>query len=230
MNAVKNSSNAQLIDHTLLKADAKPADFTQLCHEAVKWGFYSVCVPPDMVSYCKPLLENSYVKVCTVIGFPLGANLSLIKQKETELAFADGAEEFDMVMNIHQAKSQNWQAVEEDIRAVVAASQNLTVKVILETHFLTEEEKVNAAKAVVAAGAHFVKTSTGFTGGGATIEDVILLRKTVGPGFGVKASGGVRDQKTFEAMIQAGANRIGTSSGVAILEGQANNEQSKGSY
>lgn len=208
-----------IIDHTLLKADAKESDFRQLCHEAIQYDFFSVCVPPDLVSFCRPLLEKSNVKICTVIGFPLGSHLSMVKQKETELALADGAQEFDMVINNHFVKSQNWKAVETDIRAVVKAAQNLTVKVILETHFLTQEEKVMAAKCVVSAGAHFVKTSTGFTGGGATVEDISLLRQTVGPHFGVKASGGIRDKVTFEAMIKAGANRIGTSSGVAIVQG-----------
>lgn len=210
---------SRMIDHTLLKADATESAFRQLCQEALEWNFYSVCVPPDMVSFCRPLLENSSVKVCTVIGFPLGTNLSEVKQKETDLALRDGATEFDMVMNLHRVKSKDWKAVEEDIRAVVNAAQSFTVKVILETHLLDQEEKVMAAKCVVNAGAHFVKTSTGFSGGAATIEDVTLLRQIVGSSFGVKASGGVRDLKAAETMVQAGANRIGTSSGVAILRG-----------
>lgn len=217
---------ARMIDHTLLKADAKEADFKQLCHEAIKYSFYSVCVPTDMVAFCKPLLEKSNVKLCTVIGFPLGSHRSDVKLRETELALEDGAQEFDMVMNLHQAKSGNWPAVEKDIRAVVSAAGNFPVKVILETHFLTNEEKIKACECVVRAGAHFVKTSTGFTGGGATVEDISLMRKTVGSQFGVKASGGVRDQKTLQAMIDAGANRIGTSSGVALIEGL----QSSGGY
>ena len=215
---------AQMIDHTLLKADAKESDFAQLCHEAIKWGFFSVCVPPDLVSFCKPLLQQSSVKICTVIGFPLGSSISLVKQRETELALNDGATEFDMVINLHQLKSKNWKAVEADIRAVVQSAQGLTVKVILETHLLNQEEKVMASQCVVGAGAHFVKTATGFSGGGATIEDISLLRHTVGTQFGVKASGGVRDLKTAEAMIKAGANRIGTSSGVTILQGQQGKE------
>lgn len=217
---------AQMIDHTLLKADASESDFYRLCHEAIKWNFYSVCVPPDMVAYCRSQLQKSSVKVCTVIGFPLGANLSEVKVKETELALRDGAEEFDMVINLHLVKAKKWQAVEEDIRAVVVAAKGLAVKVILESHLLSQEEKVQASKCVVAAGAHFVKTATGFSGGGATVEDIQLLRQTVGMSFGVKASGGVRDLKAVELMLQAGANRIGTSSGVAILEGT----QSKESY
>lgn len=210
---------SKMIDHTLLKADAIGPAFRQLCQEAVEWNFYSVCVPPDLVSFCRSLLNGSSVKVCTVIGFPLGANLSEVKYKETDLALRDGATEFDMVVNLHALKSKDWQAVESDIRAVVKAAQSFTVKVILETHLLTQEEKISAAKCVVHAGAHFVKTCTGFSGGAATVEDVNLLRQTVGPNFGVKASGGVRDFAAAQAMIQAGANRIGTSSGIAILAG-----------
>ncbi len=210
---------SKMIDHTLLKADATEAAFHQLCEEAIKWNFYSVCVPPDLVSFCQPLLKASSVQICTVIGFPLGANLSEVKQKETDLALRDGATEFDMVINLHHVKSKNWKAVEEDIRAVVRSAQSFPVKVILETHLLNQEEKVTAAKCVMAAGAHFVKTATGFSGGGATIADVNLLRQTVGKDFGVKASGGVRDLSTAQAMIAAGANRIGTSSGIAILAG-----------
>lgn len=218
-----------MIDHTLLKADAKESDFAKLCQEALTWNFFSVCIPPDLVSFCKPLLEKSNVKICTVIGFPLGANKTEIKQKETDLALSDGAKEFDMVINLHQLKSQNWKYVEDDIRTVVKTAQGHTVKVILETHFLTDEEKITASKCIVQAGAHFVKTSTGFTGGGATVEDIRLLRKTVGNAFGVKASGGIRDKKSFDAMIEAGANRIGTSSGVAILQGIDSNPN-KGAY
>ena len=214
---------AHMIDHTLLKADAPEPQFEQLCHEAIKWGFFSVCVPPDMVAFCKPLLTQSPVQLCTVIGFPLGAHQTAVKQKETEVALFDGATEFDMVINLHRVKSQNWKAVETDIASVVKGAQNHTVKVILETHLLTWEEKITAAKCIVSAGAHFVKTSTGFSGGGATVEDVALLRQTVGLNFGVKASGGIKDQKAAIGMIQAGASRIGTSSGIAIVEGLTGN-------
>ncbi|AVX20032.1 MULTISPECIES: deoxyribose-phosphate aldolase [Carboxydocella] len=217
---------AAMIDHTLLKPETTPEQIIKLCQEAREHEFASVCVNPAYVALAARELADSPVKVCTVIGFPLGANRPQIKAQETELAIREGAREVDMVINIGAAKAGDWQLVEEDIRAVVAAARNLEkeagqiiVKVIIETCLLTDEEKVKACQAAVNAGADFVKTSTGFAGGGATVADVELMRKTVGPTIGVKASGGVRNLEQARAMIAAGANRIGTSNGVAIMAG-----------
>jgi|GEM_PF-25308 deoxyribose-phosphate aldolase len=211
---------ARMIDHTLLKADATEAEVTKLCQEAAKYHFASVCVNPANVALAAKLLKGTDVMVCTVIGFPLGASSSEVKAFETKKAIAEGAQEVDMVINIGALKSKQYKLVEEDIRAVVAACpKGITNKVIIETSLLNDEEKVTACALAKAAGADFVKTSTGFSTGGATAHDVALMRATVGPELGVKASGGVRDRATALAMVRAGATRIGASASVAIVGG-----------
>lgn len=201
---------AKMIDHTLLKADTTKTQIVKLCEEAKQYGFASVCVNPTWVATAAELLKGTDVKVCTVIGFPLGANTPETKAFEAKNAIENGAAEVDMVINIGALKDGNDDLVERDIRAVVeAAKGKALVKVIIETCLLTEEEKVRACQLAVKAGADYVKTSTGFSTGGATTEDVALMRKTVGPNIGVKASGGVRDIKSAMAMIEAGAKRIG---------------------
>ena len=190
----------------------------QLCREAIQYHFCSVCVLPVFVAQAAGLLKDSDVKVCTVIGFPLGATETRVKQVETEVAIEQGADEVDMVLNIGLLKSAKLIKLKDDIAAVVGSAKGKTVKVILETCLLTDEEKRQACKICVEAGAGFVKTSTGFSTSGATIEDVRLMREAVGPNIGVKASGGVRDYQTACAMIEAGATRLGTSSGMAIVE------------
>lgn len=211
---------AKMIDHTLLKADATKEQIVTLCEEAKKYTFASVCVNPTWVKVASELLNGTEVKVCTVIGFPLGANTSATKAFETEDAIKNGATEVDMVINIGALKDKNYDLVKEDIKAVVDAAKGKALsKVIIETSLLTNEEKEIACKIAVEAGADFVKTSTGFSTGGATVEDISLMRKTVGPEIGVKASGGVRSSEDTEKMITAGATRIGASSGVAIVNG-----------
>ncbi len=212
-----SKSLAALIDHTLLKPETTPMMVEQLCNEAMVHEFCSVCILPTFVSQAAALLKDSNVKVCTVIGFPLGATESRVKAMETSVAIEQGANEVDMVINIGLIKSSAWTKVEADITAVVEAANGLTVKVILETCLLSDEEKIEACKICVKAGADFVKTSTGFSTSGATIEDVKLMRKTVGAKTGVKASGGVRDYQTACDMVEAGATRLGTSSGVIIV-------------
>ncbi len=207
------------IDHTLLKPDASQEQIATLIEEAKKYDFASVCVNPTWVSFAAQALKGTDVKVCTVIGFPLGANTPELKAFETSDAIQNGANEIDMVINIGSLKSQNFDLVEKDIRAVVEAAKGTLVKVIIETCLLTDEEKVKACQIAQKAGAGFVKTSTGFSTGGATVEDVALMRKTVGPDMGVKASGGARSYEDALAFIEAGATRIGASSGVAIMEG-----------
>ncbi|PHA00979.1 deoxyribose-phosphate aldolase [Bacillus pseudomycoides] len=212
---------AKLIDHTLLKPDAKKEAIVTLCEEAKQHDFASVCVNPTWVETAAEILKGTDVKVCTVIGFPLGANTPETKAFETKDAIAKGATEVDMVINIGALKDKNDELVERDVRAVVeAAKGKALVKIIIETCLLTEEEKVRACELSVKAGVDFVKTSTGFSTGGATVEDVALMRKTVGSDIGVKASGGVRDEKGMDAMVEAGATRIGTSSGVALVSGK----------
>lgn len=211
------------IDHTLLKADASQEQIETLIEEAKKYDFASVCVNPTWVSFAAQALKATDVKVCTVIGFPLGANTPEIKAFETSDAIQNGANEVDMVINIGALKSRNFDLVERDIRAVVEAAKGTLVKVIIETCLLTDDEKVKACQIAQKAGADFVKTSTGFSTGGATVEDVALLRKTVGPDMGVKASGGARSYEDALAFIKAGATRIGASSGVAIMEGDVAN-------
>lgn len=210
---------ARLIDHTLLKADATQDQIAQLCYEARTHHFASVCVNPANVRLSAQLLKGSDVKVCTVIGFPLGATASPVKAYETQQAIRDGATEIDMVINIGALKSRDYQAVRDDITAVVATAHaaHALVKVIIETAFLTDEEKVIACQLSKVAGADFVKTSTGFGPGGATVDDVALMRRVVGPAIGVKASGGVRNFADTQAMVAAGATRIGASAGVAIV-------------
>lgn len=208
------------IDHTLLKADATESEITVLCEEAKEYDFMSVCVNSSWVKKSAEILKDTDVKVCTVVGFPLGAASTEAKVFEAEQAVRDGATEIDMVINIGQLKSGNDEFVKEDIAAVVNATKGEAItKVIIETALLTDEEKVNVSKLSKEAGADFVKTSTGFSTGGATIEDVKLMRETVGPDIGVKASGGVRDFAGAIDFIEAGASRIGASSGIAIVEG-----------
>lgn len=211
------ASLAKTIDHTLLKAVGTEAQVRELCAEARRHGFASVCVNPVWVPLCARELAGSEVLVCTVIGFPLGANRSETKAAETRQAVAEGADEVDMVIHLGAAKAGDWKAVEEDIRAVVKAAGTARVKVIIETCYLTDDEKVKACEASMRAGAHFVKTSTGFGTGGATAEDVRLMKRTVGDTLQVKASGGIRTCEDALKMLEAGADRIGASSGVAIL-------------
>jgi deoxyribose-phosphate aldolase len=212
----------RMIDHTLLKADATKKEVVKLVEEAKEYLFASVCVNPTWVKTAAEMLAGTpEVKVCTVIGFPLGASTSETKAFETKNAIENGANEIDMVINIAALKDMQDDLVENDIRAVVeAAAGKAIVKVIIETCLLTNEEKVRACKLSVKAGADFVKTSTGFSTGGATVEDIRLMRETVGPEIGVKASGGVRSREDALAMVEAGATRIGASSGVAISKGE----------
>lgn len=211
---------ARMIDHTLLKAEATKEQIETLCAEAKQFNFASVCVNPTWVKHSSELLQGSDVLVCTVIGFPLGANTPAVKAFEVKDAIANGAKEVDMVINIGALKDKNYELVQADISAVVeAAKGHALVKVIIETCLLTDEEKVKACELAVAAGADYVKTSTGFSTGGATAEDIALMRKTVGPELGVKASGGVRSLEDMKKMVEAGATRIGASSGVAIMNG-----------
>ncbi|MCZ0704380.1 deoxyribose-phosphate aldolase [Natronobacillus azotifigens] len=215
------------IDHTVLKADTTKEQVIKVCEEAKTYGFYSVCINPAWVKEAAKQLAGSEVDVCTVIGFPLGASTSAVKAFETKDAIENGATEVDMVINIGALKDGNDDLVKSDIAAVVeAAKGKALVKVIIETSLLTEEEKVRACELAVTAGTDYVKTSTGFSTGGATVEDIALMRKTVGPEIGVKASGGVRDQATAQAVVDAGATRIGASAGIAIVQG----EQSDSDY
>ena len=208
------------IDHTVLKADTPQATVQKIIDEAIQYDFMSVCLNPTWVSFAAEKLAATDVKVCTVIGFPLGANTSAVKAFEAAEAIKNGADEVDMVINIGAAKDGDWDLVESDIQAVVDASKEVTTKVIIETSLLTDEEKVKACQAAVRAGADFVKTSTGFSTAGATVADIALMRQTVGPDLGVKASGGVRSMADAEAMIAAGATRLGTSNGVDIMKGK----------
>lgn len=214
------------IDHTLLKPDANKEQIKKIIEEAKEYDFASVCVNPTWVKFASEQLNDSDVKVCTVIGFPLGASTPEVKAFETRDAISNGADEIDMVINIGALKSGNLELLEQDIRAVVEASGEHLVKVIIETCLLTDQEKVQACQISQKAGADYVKTSTGFSTGGATVADVALMRKTVGPDMGVKASGGARSYEDAQAFIEAGATRIGASSGVAIMKG----EQASGDY
>ena len=216
----------QYIDHTLLKPEASKDQVVRLIEEAKEYHFASVCINPTWVKLAAEMLATSNVKVCTVIGFPLGATTPEVKAFETTNAIKNGADEVDMVINIGALKSGDLDLVERDIRAVVEASCDKLVKVIIETCLLTDDEKVVACQLAQRAGADFVKTSTGFSTGGATVADVALMRKTVGPDMGVKASGGARSFEDAQAFIDAGATRIGTSSGVAIMKG----EHASGNY
>lgn len=212
------------IDHTLLKPDATFTQIHHLVDEAREHNFYSVCVNPSYVATCAELLKGSGVQVCTVIGFPLGANSSATKAFETAHAIKDGADEVDMVINIGALKSQKLLLVEEDIRDVVYAAEGKIVKVIIETSLLTNEEKVIACQLAEKAGAKFVKTSTGFNGGGATVEDITLMKESVSTMMGIKASGGIRDTETAKKMLAAGATRLGTSAGIAIVKGSVSQD------
>jgi deoxyribose-phosphate aldolase len=218
-----DSSIAALIDHTLLKPEATAGDIRKLCEEARHYGFASVCVNPYWVRLVAKELAGSPVKVCSVVGFPLGASATEIKVAETAAAIRDGAQEIDMVLNIGELRGGNPDAVRADIKAVVDAAHGggAIVKVILETALLNEEQKVAASLLSKEAGADFVKTSTGFGPGGATAADVALLRRTVGPAMGVKASGGVRTLGDLQAMTAAGASRVGASASVKIVEATA---------
>lgn len=214
-----NYDLARFIDHTTLKADATKNEILLLCQEAIEHSFFSVCVNPTWVKLAYEQLQGTNVKVCTVVGFPLGASTSEVKAFETKDAIANGATEIDMVINIGALKAGNLELVEKDIRAVVdAATNKALVKVIIETSLLTNQEKVTACEIAVRAGADYVKTSTGFSTGGATASDISLMRKVVGPSIGVKASGGVRDKATAIELIEAGASRIGASAGVDIVK------------
>jgi deoxyribose-phosphate aldolase len=208
---------AAFIDHTLLKADATPTAVESLCREALGYGFFSVCVNGMHVPHAAGLLAGSPVVTCAVVGFPLGAMHPAAKAAEARQAIGDGAREIDMVMAIGAAKAGDWGAVREDVAAVLAACAGVPLKVILETGLLTREEILRACQTCRDLGAAFVKTSTGFGPRGASVEDVALMRGAVGPGIGVKASGGIRDRATARAMIAAGASRLGTSAGVAIV-------------
>ncbi|WP_304944565.1 deoxyribose-phosphate aldolase [Vallitalea guaymasensis] len=211
---------ASYIDHTILKPDATKEQVIKICEEAKEYKFASVCVNAFRTKLVKEKLQGSDVKVCTVVGFPLGAVPTEVKAFETKLAIDHGANEIDMVINIGALKDKDYDYVYEDIKGVVDACKNKAlVKVIIETCLLTDEEKVKVCELSVKAGAEFVKTSTGFSKGGATVEDVSLMKKTVEENAKVKASGGVRDYETAKAVIDAGADRIGASAGIAIVEG-----------
>jgi deoxyribose-phosphate aldolase len=216
-------SLARMIDHTLLKPDATSDKIAQLCFEARKYHFASVCVNPTHVKLCADLLRGSDVKVCTVIGFPLGATSAEVKAFETRNALDNGATEIDMVLNIGALKAGETELVARDIRGVVETGHaaGALVKVIIETALLTDEEKVVACLLAKEAGADYVKTSTGFSGGGATVHDIALMRRTVGPSLGVKASGGIHTHEEAEALVAAGATRIGASAGVKIIQADA---------
>lgn len=217
---------AKMIDHTLLKPEATEEQLTKLCAEARENTFATVCVNPTNIAFCSKELEGCPVGVCTVIGFPLGANTPEVKAFETKDAIQRGATEVDMVINIGALKNKNYELVQKDIEAVVEASGSTPLKVIIETCLLSDEEKVKACELSKAAGADFVKTSTGFSTGGATADDIALMRKTVGPEMGVKASGGVRNLETAALLIEKGATRLGASSSVAIVSGG----EAKGNY
>jgi deoxyribose-phosphate aldolase len=218
----RDLSIARLIDHTLLKPDASASEIAQLCREAREYHFASVCINSGWVPLCADLLKGSDVAVCTVVGFPLGATMPEVKAYEAQLAIQNGASEIDMVLNIGALKSRDLKALQRDIATVVKTchAHNVLCKVILETSLLNDEEKVIACQIAKVAGADFVKTSTGFGGGGATAADVALMRKVVGPDIGIKAAGGVRTYKEAQTMVAAGATRIGASAGVAIVKAE----------
>lgn len=210
----------RMIDHTLLKQDASSEAIEKLCNEALEFHFASVCVNPSFVPLASKLLKGSDVKVCTVIGFPLGATLPEVKAYEAKLAIEKGATEIDMVLNDSMAKEHNYKYIENEVKAVKNACGNILLKVILETCLLSDVEIIECSKASVRGGADYVKTSTGFSTGGATTHAVELMRKAVGPKIGVKASGGIHNRDEALAMIKAGASRIGASCGVKIVKGE----------
>ena len=220
MNEQSNFLLASYIDHTLLKADATQAQIQQLCEEAKQYNFATVCVNSAYVTDAKSYLADSTVGITTVVGFPLGASISAVKAFEAKQAIACGATEVDMVINVGWLKDRRLDDVENDIKTVVKACENVPVKVIVETSLLTNDEIVLACELAVRAGAKFVKTSTGFSTGGATVEHIALMRKTVGENIGVKASGGIRDTQFALELIAAGATRLGASASVAIVEQQ----------
>ena len=209
----------QYIDHTNLKPSATRADIEKLCAEARAYHFASVCVHPCNLPLCRELLAGSDVKLCTVIGFPLGQNTTAVKLAETEDAYTMGCDEFDMVINVGRLKDGDTDFVRDEISAVVAATHGKTVKVIIETGLLTDEEKAVATRLSCEAGAHFVKTCTGFSAGVATVEDIRIMKASITPGVSLKASAGIRTYEDAMALIEAGADRIGTSAGVAIMAG-----------
>lgn len=211
---------AHYIDHTALKPNTTEEQIRKLCAEAKEYGFASVCVNSTWVNLCASLLANADTKICTVVGFPLGANLSLAKAYEAYLAVKEGASEVDMVMNISALKSGNIELVKSDIRTVRKIVPSAILKVIIETCFLSNEEKITACQIAKKENADFVKTSTGFSGGGATVEDVLLMRRTIGDIMGVKASGGIRNFSEAISMIKAGATRLGCSAGVEIVRNE----------
>lgn len=214
---------AKLIDHTALTAEKTEQDILHLCDEAIENGFWSVCINSGFIPLAKQKLVNSNVKICTVVGFPLGANLSSVKAFEAQEAIKAGANEIDMVINVGLIKSNNWDKVREDIKIVQTACQGTLLKIILETCLLTKKEIIKACELCRELNVGFVKTSTGFNKSGAAVEDIALMRKTVGENIGVKASGGIRDTDTALAMIKAGATRIGASAGIAIINGLKDN-------
>lgn len=215
--SLSKSDLAKYFDHTLLKADATQDQIDQLCLEAKDYGFYSVCVNPHYIARCKNNLSGTNVHIATVVGFPLGANTTATKVFETKNAIEKGATEIDMVLNIGDLKNQDYELVGEDIKQVVKAAKNIPVKVILETCLLSDEQIIKACQASESAGAAFVKTSTGFSSSGATKEHIALMKKTVGDRLQIKASGGIRDLEKTLQMIEAGANRIGASASVNII-------------
>lgn len=215
---------SKYIDHTLLKQDARLEQIETLCDEAIAHDFMSVCINPGFVKVAAEKLKGTDVDVCTVIGFPLGASTTATKVFETKDAIANGATEIDMVINVSNLKDQAYDLIENEIRSIKEAAGDRVLKVILETCLLSKDEIVKACELSVAAGADFVKTSTGFSTGGATVEDIALMRATVGPNVGVKASGGIRSREDFDAMVAAGASRIGASAGIAIMQGEVSTE------
>jgi len=214
---------ASLIDQTLLKPDATKDDIRRLCREAMDYGFWSICINPSYIPLAASILQDTEVKICSVVGFPLGTNTPEVKAFEAEKALRDGANEIDMVINLGALKSGDYELVKRDIRSVVEQGirfqRGIIVKVIIETGLLIDSEKALACKVVKESGANFVKTSTGINSRGATVQDVEFIRRLVGPEFGVKASGGIRTYEDAIKLIEAGANRIGTSSGVSIIKG-----------
>ncbi len=211
---------ASYIDHTLLKPETSRGQIEKLCKEAIEYNFYAVCVNSRFVQACKSALQGSSVKIASVVGFPLGACTTSTKVHEAITAVRDGADEIDMVISLGAIKENEWRSVQDDILQVVRAIPNSVLKVIIETALLTDDEKIKACQACLEAGAHFVKTSTGFNGGGATVEDLVLMKKVVGARAELKASGGIKDLATANKMIAAGATRLGTSSGVLLITGQ----------
>ncbi len=211
---------AKMIDHTILNPDARLEDIKRICKEAKEYGFASVCINPNYVSLAKEELKGSDVKVCTVIGFPLGANTISTKAYEAKEAVLNGADEIDMVQNVTMAKEHDWDYIEKEVKAVKDAIDGRLLKVILETCFLNKDEIKESSLAAIRGGADFVKTSTGFGKGGAKVEDIEIMRKAVGPSKGVKASGGIHNLQEAKAMIEAGANRIGASKSIEIIKGE----------